>query len=116
MSMSADVLMFDRKELIDGLIGVGCYNKEVVEDTLDMFGKTVCDKYIILVNEHYADDAMYLLCRTIESLFDIECATDLIYDTDFEYIGGGCTDYNWADDDKVFDLAVRLKKESIDSS
>ena len=108
MGMSVDVLMFDRKELIDGLIGCGCYNGSVVEEVLDMFGKTICDKYVILIDEHQSDDSMYLLCRTLESLFDLDNVIDPIYAIDFEYIGGGCTDHNWVEDGKMVDLLMRF--------
>ena len=107
--MSVDVMMFDRDELVDTLFEWGCTNRDVVEEVLDMFGETVCDKYIILINDHYAEDSMFLLCRTLEKLFDIEDALSSIYDIDFKYIGGGGADYNWEDENKVFALAVQLK-------
>lgn len=90
MSMSVDLLKFDWKTLVDHLLDNGCNNRYVVEGVLRMYGEKICDKYVILLDEHQDEDSMSMVCHIIESLFGIEDCFDTIYDIDFDYI---CSTY-----------------------
>lgn len=111
MSMSVDVLKFDWNTIVDQIVNSGCGNRHVVEQVLQMFGEKICDKYVILLDDHRVEDEFNRMCHAIESLFDTEDCFNTIYDLDFEYVGGRCSDKSYEKDGELRKLAEILELE-----
>lgn len=111
MSMSVDVLMFDWDIIVDQIVNNGCDNRHVVEEVLQMYGEKICDKYVVLIDEHREQDAFSSMCSSIESLFDVEDCFDTIYKLDFEYIGGDYSDKSRERCGELRKLAELLESE-----
>ena len=109
MSMSVDVLMFGWKSIVDQIVNHGCDNRDVVEEVLCMYGEKICDKYVIVIDEHREEDAFSVMCYALDSLFDVDDTFGTIYDLDFDYIGG---DYSDKSNEKHGEL--RKLEERID--
>lgn len=101
MSDSADVLMFDWRTLVDAIMDAGCDDRYAVEDLLNLFGKTITDKYVILSSSHhdYSEDSLSPLCHAIDKVFGTDDIYSDVLDIEHEYIGGwvsekceGCND------------------------
>ena len=101
MSMSVDVLLFDWKSIVDQIVNNGCNNRHVVEKVLQMYGEKICDKYVILLDDHKEEDSISMVCHTIESLFGIEDCFGIMYDIDFDYI---CDAYGGSYEDEEEEL------------
>ena len=105
MSMSVDVLLFDWDIIVDQIVNHDCDDRDAVEEVLLLYGEKICDKYVIVINEHLVEDGFSLVCNAIDSLFDVDNIFDVIYDLEFDYI---CGDYPDDDQEVLLKLEERI--------
>ena len=112
MGYDTDVLMFDWNVLVHGFVRSGCYDREVVEKVLHMYGEKISDKYVLLMIEEYGDLCpTVLLCCAMESLFDIDGCSDTLFDMEYIVIGGGYSDNCGEKEEELAELATSLENE-----
>lgn len=101
MGDSAEVLMFDWDMIVDAITHKGCDDRHIVEDILNLFGKKIGDKYVILSSSHhdFSEDSLSPMCHAIDKVFGTDDMYSDLLDVDYEHIGGwgsgkckGCND------------------------
>lgn len=76
----------------------------MVENVLNLFGKKIGDKYVILSSSHhdFNEDSLSPLCNAIDKIFGTDDMYSNVLDAESEYIGGWMS--NRCDGDN--DLAI----------
>jgi len=90
MSDSADVLLFDWDDISSRITGIVYGDRHDVENILNLFGKKIGDKYVLLSSSHHdwSEDSLLPLCHALDRMFGTDDMYSAILDMEYEYIGG----------------------------
>lgn len=89
MGYDVEVFMYDWNVLVDAIVRGGGHHRKVVEDILHMYGEKICDKYVLVTDDHMGDaDPMWSICAALTSVFEIDEPDELLFGVEYEYIKG----------------------------
>lgn len=89
MSSEKDVYILYWDDVVDALVKGGCDNKPVVKHLLYMYGTRISEIYLLISDNDQGEmDPSWMLYHSLEELFGVEEADDIIFTTEYAYLSG----------------------------